>query len=45
MKRVNPKQLNEVEVKDKYSVKVSNRLAALENLDVGAQINAIWETM
>jgi hypothetical protein len=44
MERFNLKKLNEVEGKDKYSVEVSNRYAALEDLDAEVEINTIWET-
>jgi hypothetical protein len=33
MERFNPKKLNEVEGKEKFHVEVSNRFAALEDLD------------
>jgi hypothetical protein len=33
MERFNLKKLNEVEVKEQYRVEISNRFAALENLD------------
>jgi hypothetical protein len=33
MERFNPKKLNEVEGKEQYWVEISNRVAALENLD------------
>jgi hypothetical protein len=39
MERFNPKQLNEVEGKKQYSVEVSNRFAALEDLDAEVDIN------
>jgi hypothetical protein len=34
-----------VEGKEKYRVEVSNRFAALEDLDAEVEINAIWETI
>jgi hypothetical protein len=43
MERFNLKQLNEVEGKEKYRVEVSNRFAALEDLDTEVEINNIWE--
>jgi hypothetical protein len=33
MERINLKKLNDVEVKEQYQVKISNRFAAVENLD------------
>jgi hypothetical protein len=38
-------KLNEVEGKEKYRVEVSNRFAALEDLDAGLDINGGWETI
>jgi hypothetical protein len=34
---LNLKKLNEVEAKDQYRVEVSNRFAALEDLDTGVE--------
>jgi hypothetical protein len=31
--------------KEKYSVEISNRLAALEEVDAEVEINNIWETI
>jgi hypothetical protein len=45
MERFNLKKLNEVEGKEKYRVEVSNRFAALEDLDAKVEINTIWETI
>jgi uncharacterized metal-binding protein YceD (DUF177 family) len=45
MERFNLKKLNEVECKEKYHVEVSNRFAALEDLDAEVEINAIWEAI
>jgi hypothetical protein len=39
MERFNLKQLNKVEAKEQYRVEISNRFAALENLDTEADIN------
>jgi hypothetical protein len=39
MERFNLKMLNEVEGKKQYRVEVSNRFAALENLDTDVEIN------
>jgi hypothetical protein len=41
MERFNLKKLNEVEGKEKYHVEVSNRFAALEDLDAEVEINTI----
>jgi hypothetical protein len=40
MDRFNIKKLNEVEGKEQYSVEVSNRFAALEDLDAEVEINS-----
>jgi hypothetical protein len=45
MKRFNLKKLNEVEGKEQFCVEVSNRFAALENLDAEVEINSAWETI
>jgi hypothetical protein len=45
MVRFNLKKLNEVEGKEKYHVEVSNRFAALEDLDAEFEIDIIWETI
>jgi hypothetical protein len=45
MERFNLKKLNEVEGKELYRVKNSNRFAALENLDRDVDINRAWETI
>jgi hypothetical protein len=39
MERFNLKKLNEVEGKEQYHVEISNRFAALENLDTEVEIN------
>jgi hypothetical protein len=43
MERFNLKKLNEVEDKEKCRVEVSNRFAALENLDAEVEINTVRE--
>jgi hypothetical protein len=45
MERFNLKKLNKVEGKELYCVEISNRFAALENLDTGVDINRAWETI
>jgi hypothetical protein len=45
MERFNLKKLNEVEGKEQYRVKVSNRFAALEDLDTEVEINSARETI
>jgi hypothetical protein len=45
MERFSRKKSNEVEGKEMYRVEVSNRFAALEDLDAEVEINTIWETI
>jgi hypothetical protein len=45
MERFNLKKLNEVEGKEQYWFKISNRFSALENLDAEVDINRAWETI
>jgi hypothetical protein len=45
MERFNLKKLNEVEGKEQCCVEVSNRFAALEDLDAEVEINSAWETI
>jgi hypothetical protein len=43
--RLNLKKLNELEVRNQYQIKISNRFAALENLSDGKDINRAWENI
>jgi hypothetical protein len=43
-KTVHLKKLNKVDCKEKYCVEVSNRFAALEDLNAEVEINSAWET-
>jgi hypothetical protein len=45
MERFNLKKLNEVEGKEQFRVEVSNRFAALQDLDAEVEINSAWETI
>jgi hypothetical protein len=45
MERFNLKKLNETEGKEQFRVEVSNRFAALEDLDTEVEINSAWETI
>jgi hypothetical protein len=45
MERFNLKKLNEVGGKEQFHVEVSNRFAALEDLDAEVEINSAWETI
>jgi hypothetical protein len=39
------KKLNEMKGKEQYRVEISNRFAALENLDAEVDINRAWEIL
>jgi hypothetical protein len=43
LERFDLRKLDDVEVKEKYQVKISNRFGALENLDESSDINSGWE--
>jgi hypothetical protein len=43
--RFNLKKLRELEVRKQYQIKSSNRTAALENLNVGEDINRAWDNI
>ena len=43
--RYNLRKLNEPEVKKKYQIEMTNRFAALENLNVDEDINRAWENI
>jgi hypothetical protein len=45
MERFNLEKLNKAEVKEQYHVEISNRFAALEELDTEVDINRAWETI
>jgi hypothetical protein len=45
MERFNLKKLNDVEGKEQFLVEISNRFAALEDLDAEVEINSAWETI
>jgi hypothetical protein len=45
MERFNLKKLNGVEGKEQFRVGVSNRFAALEDLEAEVEINSAWETI
>jgi hypothetical protein len=45
MERFNLKKLNDVEGIEKYRVEVSNRIAALEDMDAEVEINTVRETI
>jgi hypothetical protein len=45
MERFSLSKLNEVEDKEQYRVEISNRFAALENLDTEVDFNRVWETI
>jgi hypothetical protein len=43
--RFDLKKLNDVEVKEKYQVEISNKFAALESLDESFDISNAWESI
>jgi hypothetical protein len=43
MERFNLKKVNDVEGKEQFCVEVSNRFAALENMDTEVESNSAWE--
>jgi hypothetical protein len=45
LERFDLKKLDDVEVKEKYQVEISNRFAALESSDESFDINNGWESI
>jgi hypothetical protein len=45
VERFNLKKLSELDVRKQYQLKISNRFAALENLNVSEDINRAWENI
>jgi hypothetical protein len=45
MGKFNLKKLNEVEGKEQFRIEVSNRFAALEELNTEVEIKTAWETI
>src|SRR5215469_280456 len=43
--RFNLRKLNELEVKNKYQIEITNRFAALGNLNVDEDVNRVWENI
>ena len=43
--RFNLRKLRELEVKEKYQIEITNRFAALENLNVDEDVNRVWENI
>jgi hypothetical protein len=43
MQRFNLKKIKEFDGKERYRAEVSNRFAALEDLDAEVEINSVWE--
>ena len=41
----NLRKLNELDVRKQYNIEITNRLAALENLSDGEEINMAWENI
>jgi hypothetical protein len=45
MERFSLKKLNEGEGKEQYRVEITNKFAALENIDAAVDIDRAWETV
>jgi hypothetical protein len=45
LERCDLRKLDDIQVKEKYQVEISNRYAALESLDGTADINSAWESI
>ena len=45
MERFNLRKLSKLEVRKQYQIKISNRFAALKNLNNGEDINRAWENI
>ena len=45
VERLNCGKLNELEIRKQYQIKISNRFAALENLNDSEDINRAWENI
>jgi len=43
--RFNMRKLNELGVKEKYQIEITNRFAALENLNGDENVNRAWENI
>ena len=43
--RFNLRKLKEPEVKGKYQIEITNRFAALENLNVDEDVNRVWQNI
>jgi len=45
VERFNLKNLNELEVRKQYQIKISNRFSTTENLSDGKDINTAWRNI
>jgi hypothetical protein len=45
LERFDLEKLDDIEVKEKYQVEISNRFTALESLDESSDINNAWESI
>jgi hypothetical protein len=43
--RFNNRKLNELKIRKQHQIEISNRFAALENSNVGEDINRAWENI
>ena len=45
MEKFNLRKLSELEVRKQYQIKISNRFAAMENLNDSEDINRAWKNL
>ena len=45
LERFNLRKLNELEIRKQYQIEITNRFAALANLNVNEDIYRVWENM
>jgi hypothetical protein len=45
VERLHLRKLSELEVRKEYQIKISNRFAALENLNESEDVNRTWENI
>ena len=43
--RLNRRKLNDLEVRKRYQIKITNRFAALENISDGKDVNRAWRNV
>ena len=45
VKRFNPRKIGVLQVRKQYQIKISNRSAALRNLNDSEDVNRVWENI